>query len=103
MVGATQLAVISKLAFEISKKILPTASTFILAVVVAIEGIITVSVPSFGVLAEITVGKVTPPSVDKDIFTLAQLTGAAVVLFTNQVMSWLEPPAHITAVLGEVT
>jgi hypothetical protein len=38
------------------------------------------------VLAANTVGNVCPPSVDKDIFTLAQLTGAAVVLATAQVI-----------------
>ena len=56
IVGGTQLAVILKLALEISKKTLPTASTFIRAVVVAIEGTVTDSEPSFGVLANTTVG-----------------------------------------------
>ena len=96
-------AVIVKLLLEISKKILPTASTFILAVVVGVLGIINVSVPSLGVLEANTVGKVCPPSVDKEIFTLAQLTGEAVVLFTLQVMACDELPAHETAVLGDVT
>lgn len=81
-----------KLVFEISKKILPTASTFILAVVVGVFGITNASVPSFGVLAANTVGKVCPPSVLKEIFTLAQLTGEAVVLATAQVMVCVEPP-----------
>ena len=49
-------AVIVKFALLISKKILPTASTFILAVVVAPVGIVTAWEPSFGVLANITVG-----------------------------------------------
>ena len=35
--------------------------------------------------------------------TLAQLTGAAVVLFTLQVIVCAEPPAHVTAVFGDVT
>mgnify|MGYP001771087526 CR=1 FL=1 len=92
-----------KLALEISKKILPTASTLMRAVVVAVFGMVTTSVPSFGVLAANTVGKVCPPSVDKEIFTLAQLMGAAVVPFTLQVMVCAEPPAQVTAVLGAVT
>ena len=66
-------------------------------------GIVTDSVPSLGVLASKTVGKVTPPSVDKDILTLAQLTGAVLVLLTLQVTVWVEPPAHETLVLGTVT
>ena len=94
--------VIVKLVLEISKKIFPTASTFILAVVVGVLGIVTTSLPSFGVLAT-RVLNVVPPSVEREIFTLAQLTGAAVVLATFQVMVCDEPPAHDTAVLGEVT
>ena len=87
-VGAPQdePAVIVKFVFEISKNIFPTASTFILAVVVGVFGMVSASVPSFAVLAARTVGKVCPPSVDKDIFTLAQLTGEAVVLATDQVI-----------------
>lgn len=78
--------VIVKFELEISKKILPTASTLILAVVVAIAGMVKISVPSLGVLAANTIGKLCPPSVDNEIFTLAQLTGAAVVLVTFHVM-----------------
>ena len=96
-------AVIVKFVLDISKKIFPTASTFILAVVVGVLGIVNTSVPSLGVLAANTVGKVCPPSVDKDIFTLAQLTGAAVVLATAHVIVCVELPAHDTAVLGAVT
>lgn len=96
-------AVMVKLASEISKKILPTASTLIRAVVVAPLGIVTDSVPSLVVLAAKTVGKVVPPSVDNEILTLAQLIGAPVVPFTDQVMVWAEPPAQDTLVLGEVT
>ena len=92
-----------KFTLEISKKILPTASTFILAVVDAPAGITNDSVPSFAVLAANTVGKVCPPSVLNEIFTLAQLTGAAVVLFTLQVIVCAEPPAHVTAVFGAET
>ena len=86
-------AVMVKLALEISKKILPTASTFILAVVVGVLGITNASVPSFGVLAAKTVGNVCPPSVLNDIFTLAQLTGEAVVLATAHVTVCVELPA----------
>ena len=96
-------AVIVKLVLEMSKKILPAASTFILAVVVAVLGIVKASLPSLGVLAANTVGNVCPPSVLKDIFTLAQLTGEAVVLATFHVIVCVEPPAQLTAVLGAVT
>jgi hypothetical protein len=49
-------AVTVMLALLISKKILPIASTLILPVVVAIDGTVKFSVPSFAVLAERTVG-----------------------------------------------
>lgn len=96
-------AVMVKLLLEISKKIFPTASTFILAVVVGVFGMTNASVPSFGVLAASTVGNVCPPSVLKEIFTLAQLTGEAVVLATAHVIVCVELPAHDTAVLGADT
>jgi hypothetical protein len=102
-VGVGPPPVIIKLASDISKKMLPTASTFILAVVVAVFGIVTFSDPSFAVLAESTVGNVVPPSVDKEIFTFAALTGALLVLATFHVTVWMEPPAYVTAVFGEVT
>jgi hypothetical protein len=95
-------AVIVKLVLEISKKIFPTASIFTLAVVVGVLGIVTTSLPSLGVLAT-NVLKVVPPSVEMDIFTLAQLTGAAVVLATFHVMVCDELPAHETAAFGAVT
>ena len=44
--------VIVKFAFEMSKKMLPTASTFTLAVVVAILGMVNNSDPSLAVLAK---------------------------------------------------
>ena len=92
-----------KFVLLISKKIFPTASTLMRAVVVGVVGMINASVPSFGVLVANTVGKVSPPSVLKLIFTLAQLTGAAVVLFTLHVIFCEDPPAHVTAVFGAVT
>ena len=96
-------AVIVKFESEISKKMLSTASTFTLAVVVATLGIVSASEPSLGVLAERTVGKVVPPSVDNDILTAAQVTGAPVVPATSHIIVWVEPPAHDTFVLGDVT
>ena len=103
-VGAASVeAVIVKFALEISKKILPTASTFTRAVVVGVFGITNASVESLGVLAANTVGNVWPPSVDKDIFTLAQFTGEAVVPATDHVIVLVEPPAQDTLVLGDVT
>ena len=96
-------AVIVKLVLEISKKMLPTASTLIRAVVVGVFGITTSALPSLAVLDNKTVGKLCPPSVDNDIFTLAQLTGEAVVLATAQVTVCVEPPVQETAVFGTET
>ena len=79
-VGALQIFVaILKLVLLISKNIFPTDSIFILAVVELITGMTSVSVPSFGVLVDNIVGKLNPPSVLNEIFTLAQLTGDAAV------------------------
>jgi hypothetical protein len=55
------------------------------------------------VLGNKTVGNVSPPSFDNEILTFAQLTGAAVVLFTFHVIVCDEPPAHETFVFGDVT
>src|SRR5262245_34307779 len=86
-----------------SKKILPTASTLIRAVVVALFGTVMVSEPSLGVLAAMVIGKVLPPSVDREIFTLAALIGDAEVLATFQVTDCDDPPCQLTAVFGCVT
>jgi len=102
-VGVLLGLVILKFESEISKKMLPTASTFTLAVVVATLGIVSASEPSLGVLLERTVGKVVPPSVDNDISTAAQETGGPVVPATFHIIVWVEPPAHDTFVLGDVT
>src|ERR1051325_7276434 len=77
LIVATPLTVI--FAPFISKKILPTASTLILPVVILPTGIVTDSEPSFAVLASNVVGNERPPSVEKEIFTFAALIGAAVV------------------------
>jgi hypothetical protein len=45
-----------KFVFETSKNTLPTASTFTRAVVDVMPGMVTTSVPSFGVLAASTIG-----------------------------------------------
>ena len=62
-----------KFVSEMSKKILPTASTLIRAVVTVARGfgMVTDSVPSLGVLASSTVGNVAPPSIDSRILTFA--------------------------------
>jgi hypothetical protein len=85
-VGVTAGPVMLKFVSEISKKILPIASTLIRAVVVGVLGIVSDSVPSLAVLAESTVGNVLPPSVEREILTFATLTGASVVLATSQVI-----------------
>jgi hypothetical protein len=102
-VGDGPPPVMVKFVSEISKKILPTASTLTRAVVVGVLGIRSDSVPSLGVFAARTVGNVVPPSVEREILTFAVLTGASVVLATFQVIVWDEPPAHDTFVLGAVT
>ena len=102
-VGVTVGALIVKFVSEISKKILPTPSTFIRAVVVCMFGITTDSEPSLAVLAARTVGKVLPPSVEREILTFAALTGAAVVLLTFQVTVKLFSAGILTPVLGAVT
>ena len=92
-----------KFVLEISKKILPTASTLMRAVDVGVFGIVTLWLPSLAVLAARTVGNVLPPSVEKEIFTFAALTGAAVVLATFQVTVCAEFPTKETLVFGDVT
>ena len=73
------------------------------AVVEGMFGIFKSSVPSFGVLALITVGKVKPPSTDKDIFTLATLKGATFVPALFQVIVWVELPTNDSPPFGLVT
>jgi hypothetical protein len=68
-----------------------------------VSGIVTDSDPSLGVLAARIVGKVKPPSVDREIVTFAVLTGAAVVPATLQVTSWVDVPTQVRAVFGCVT
>ena len=86
-----------------SKNIFPTASIFIRAVVEAVFGIVTVSLPSFGVELAKTVLNDSPLSVDSKILTFAALTGAAVVFATVQVMVCEEFPFIETPVFGDVT
>ena len=84
MLGRLVLEIV-KFVFEMSKKMLPTASTLILAVVVLTPGSVTSCEPSFGVFASSIVGYVKPPSVESRMLTFAQLTGAAVVFATFHV------------------
>ena len=63
----------------------------------------TVWLPSLGVLARRTVGKLNPPSVESEILTLAVLIGAAVVLATFQVTLKFVFPGMLTFVFGAVT
>ena len=84
-VGVGVVVEIAKFASEISKKIFPIASILSRALTVLIFGKVIVSLPSLAVDAAKTVGKDTPPSVDNEIFTLATLTGAALVLATSHV------------------
>jgi len=84
-VGVGAAVEIKKLESETSKKIFPRASIFMRAVVVAILGSVTASLPSFAVESASTVGNVMPPSVESDIFTFAAFTGVADVLATSHV------------------
>ena len=79
------VVVILKFLLLISKKIFPIASIFILAEVVTLFGTTIGCEPSLGVVSVNTTGKVRPPSVLKEIFTLAQLIGARLVDPTLQV------------------
>lgn len=92
-----------KFVFEISKKILPTDSTFTRQVVLCEEGTVITSDPSFAVAVANTVGNVCPPSVDNNIFTDAQFTDPALVPFTLQVTVAVPPALQVTAELGAVT
>src|ERR1051325_10583202 len=84
-----------------SKNTLPMASTLMRACVVSEPGRVTTAEPLLGVLASSTVGNVTPRSVEREILTFAQLTGAALVLATSHVTVWV--PNQATFVLGLVT
>ena len=72
------------------------------AVVVLIAGEITASDPSFGVLADKTVGKVVPPSVESRIRTLAAFIGATSDPPTLQVTIGFELRNHVVFVFGAV-
>src|SRR5690349_1694003 len=61
-----------KLALEISKKILPTASTLMRLVLPGISGTVINSEPSLSVEEAKTMGRVLPPSVDNKMFTAVQ-------------------------------
>src|ERR1041384_1293685 len=100
---AGQPDAIVKFVSETSKNMLPSASTFMRAVVVGVFGTSTDSLPSLSVLATRTIGKVMPPSVDSDIFTFAALIGAADVPATLHVTVWWVPVVQVCAVLGIVT
>jgi hypothetical protein len=92
-----------KLPLEISKKIFPTASIFTRAVVVNPVGIVTPSLPSFGVPARSVIGKVFPPSVDIRILTRAVDTGGLLVFATFQVIVAEFPPPSVSPPFGNVT
>ena len=84
-VGVPPPATIVKFTSLISKKILPTASTLILAVVVGRFGTLIDSDPSFAVEARTVVGNVCPPSVESEILTFAVSIPPPVVPLTSHV------------------
>jgi hypothetical protein len=86
-----------------SKKFPPAHLTITLAVVEGVFGTVIACVPSLGVFARTTV-YVNPPSVEIKISTLAQLTGALVVLATFHVTFCVVAPVQVIPVaLGTVT
>ena len=91
-VGVGPPPVIVKLASDISKNILPTASILMRPFVVRRLGIVTLCDPSLAVLPASTDENVVPPSVDNEILTLAALTGALLVFATFHVTVCVEPP-----------
>jgi hypothetical protein len=101
--GAEMPAVMVKLVLEISKKMLLAQATLMRAVLVGVFGTVMEDEPLFGALAANTVGKVLPPSVDSEIATLGQLTGAKLVLATFHATVWLLPPCQLTDVSGALT
>lgn len=100
--GDGLLEVIVRFAFEMSKKILLTASTLIRPCVVAVFGIVTNALPLFGTLLARTTGNVEPPLVENEIFTFAQLMGAVLVLATFQVTVCCDPPGIVAGLFGAV-
>src|SRR6266446_7008862 len=85
---------------ETLKKTFPMASTFTRELGAVTFGAVIFAVPLFGTLAASTVGKVAPPSVEREIFTLAALIGALLVLATFHVTVWVVPGRHSTPAAG---
>jgi hypothetical protein len=100
---AVRPPVIVKLTSFMSKKMLPTPSTFILAAAVGRLGTLIDSEPSFGVEASIVVGNVCPPSVESEILTLAVFMPPAVVPLTSHVTVWPVFPVQFEGVFCVVT
>ena len=69
----------------------------------AVLGQVIASVPSVGVLAAMTVGKVRPPSMDIEILTFAAETGAASVPATSHVSVLGALPVTLVAAACDVT
>jgi hypothetical protein len=82
---------------------LPTASIFSLAWVVPTAGRVTVSLPSLGVVALSTCGKVRPPSVDRLIRTSGASPAASVPLTSQVTASAVPAFTGSPAVAREVT
>ncbi len=61
------------------------------------------SEPSLGVLASTSVGKVSPPSVEKKMDTVGVLMAPALVPATFQLIGCCVSPSQVTGVLGLVT
>src|ERR1051325_5881378 len=103
-VAATVITVVmAKFELEMSKNGCDVHSTRRRAADVVMFGTVIACAPSFGVLARIVVGNVRPLSVERRIFTLAQLTGGLFVPATFHVTVCVELPVQLTNVFGDVT
>ena len=85
MVGVEFAAPLMTNGGEMLKKTFPTASTLTRLFELGVPGTVMVSEPSFGVEFARVNGKVNPPSIESEILTFVQLTGALAVLATFHV------------------
>ena len=85
MVGVEFAAPLMTNGGEMLKKTFPIASTLTRLFELGVPGTVMVSEPSFGVEFARVIGKLNPPSVESEILTFGQLTGALFVLATFHV------------------
>jgi len=91
-----------RFACERSKKMLPAQATLTRPWVVALSGTVMSWLPELAAFAASVTGKLWPASVDSEMFTWAQLTGAWSVLATFQITFWVLPMVQVSPA-GAVT